>query len=610
MAVKSTVNYLAPMALWDDTKPYEITGNVSADVPRTNFRFEPHVVEIQDARALPSKVSLSTYGFEWVAQTTTEDFKTDDSVTRYINELEEFIQDHFKADKVLTFQYQVRKRQPDRLDPRIRPPSNFVHVDVSPAGAEARIRFNYPEVADDILRRRHMLLSLWRPLFSPLQDYPLALCDARSVNDNDLIESDYIYPNFVSESFLLNHSPEHKWFYLSDQRKDELLMITNYDSAFKTRTPHTGFELTDSKENTRARESIEVKVVDLVLTDGSKVIVRYGDHADALSRMCASLTKAKDFAASEKQESYLSKLISFYQTGDIDTHKEASKDWLADETPCVETWSGFLEPGRDPSGVRCEFEALVAVQNKKWSAAFDQLSSRAEKFILQLPWSGLGPDGAELGPFENESIIKPNFVALNLLCYCASNVWTGLTAPGYPDIKADFGRKNLTFSNRVAANNSSAQEHRFLSQNDIEVFEANRSLCFFLQLALHELIGHGCGKLFQESESGSFNFDRHHMPKNPFTDKHIGSWYGPGETPETAFSGIATAYIECLAEGIGLYLMSADGVLSTLAPDTTSDIDDVVYCGYLSIACMGLRSLLSYDPGMKARIQIKYRACY
>ncbi|KAG5813677.1 hypothetical protein H9Q74_012556 [Fusarium xylarioides] len=340
-------------------------------------------------------------------------------------------------------------------------------------------------------------------------------------------------------------------------------------------------------------------IQDLVLTDGSKVIVRYGDHADALSRMCASLTKAKDFAASEKQESYLSKLISFYQTGDIDTHKEASKDWLADETPCVETWSGFLEPGRDPSGVRCEFEALVAVQDKKWSAAFDQLSSRAEKFILQLPWSGLGPDGAELGPFENESIIKPNFVALNLLCYCASNVWTGLTAPGYPDIKADFGRKNLTFSNRVAANNSSAQEHRFLSQNDIEVFEANRSLCFFLQLALHELIGHGCGKLFQESESGSFNFDHHHMPKNPFTDKHIGSWYGPGETPETAFGGIATAYIECLAEGIGLYLMSADGVLSTLAPDTTSDIDDVVYCGYLSIACMGLRSLLSYDPGIR-----------
>ncbi|KAF5237708.1 hypothetical protein FANTH_10735 [Fusarium anthophilum] len=103
MTVKSTVNYLAPIALWEDTKPYEITGNVSADVPRTNFRFESREVEIQDARALPSEVSLITHGFEWVTQTTTEDFKTDDSVSRYINELEEFVQDHFKADKVLTF---------------------------------------------------------------------------------------------------------------------------------------------------------------------------------------------------------------------------------------------------------------------------------------------------------------------------------------------------------------------------------------------------------------------------------------------------------------------------------------------------------------------------
>jgi dipeptidyl-peptidase-3 len=166
----------------------------------------------------------------------------------------------------------------------------------------------------------------------------------------------------------------------------------------------------------------------------------------------------------------------------------------------------------------------------------------------------------------------------------------------------------MTFSNRVAANNSSAQEHRFLKQVDVELFHANRSLCFFLQLALHELIGHSCGKLFEETETGSYNFDPHQMPKNPFTDQPVSSWYGPGETPETAFGGIATAYIECLAEGIGLYLMSADGVLGTLAPETTSDVDDVVYVGYLSIACMGLRALLSYNPETKKWGQVHDQA--
>ncbi|RGP69506.1 dipeptidyl-peptidase iii [Fusarium sporotrichioides] len=52
--------------------------------------------------------------------------------------------------------------------------------------------------------------------------------------------------------------------------------------------------------------------------------------------------------------------------------------------------------------------------------------------------------------------------------------------------------------------------------------------------------------------------------------------------------------------------MSADGVLGTLAPDTTSDIDDVIYIGYLSIACMGLRALLSYNSETKVHDQARF----
>jgi hypothetical protein len=108
MTATSNLNYLAPIALWEDTKPYEITGNVSVEVPRTNFQFEPYAVEIKDARFLPYNISLSTHGFEWVTHETPEDFTTDESVTRYIQKLEGFVKDYFKAKKVLTFQYQVQ----------------------------------------------------------------------------------------------------------------------------------------------------------------------------------------------------------------------------------------------------------------------------------------------------------------------------------------------------------------------------------------------------------------------------------------------------------------------------------------------------------------------
>ena len=77
---------------------------------------------------------------------------------------------------------------------------------------------------------------MWRPLFGPLQDYPLAVCDSRTVHANDLIKSDYVYPNFESESFVVKHSPVHRWYYLGDQNRDEILLITNYDSKLGLRT--------------------------------------------------------------------------------------------------------------------------------------------------------------------------------------------------------------------------------------------------------------------------------------------------------------------------------------------------------------------------------------
>lgn len=108
MAITSNLNYLAPIVLWEETKPYEITGNVSAEIPRTNFQFQPYAVAIKDTRALKDGISLSTHGFEWVSHETVEDFKTDESVNRYIKELEGFVKDYFNAEKVLTFQYQVQ----------------------------------------------------------------------------------------------------------------------------------------------------------------------------------------------------------------------------------------------------------------------------------------------------------------------------------------------------------------------------------------------------------------------------------------------------------------------------------------------------------------------
>ena len=76
-----------------------------------------------------------------------------------------------------------------------------------------------------------MSASVWRPLFGPIKDWPLAMLDYRSVDKaSDFIAADVIYPHYVGESFNVFHNSRHKWFYLADQMADEVLIFKSFDS--------------------------------------------------------------------------------------------------------------------------------------------------------------------------------------------------------------------------------------------------------------------------------------------------------------------------------------------------------------------------------------------
>lgn len=87
-------------------------------------------------------------------------------------------------------------------------------------------------------KTNHLLLSTlklcsstWRPLFDKVDDWPLALCDSRSVDlEADLIPSDSVFPDTVSETLQVFQNPEHKWFFLDGQKINEMLLFKIFDS--------------------------------------------------------------------------------------------------------------------------------------------------------------------------------------------------------------------------------------------------------------------------------------------------------------------------------------------------------------------------------------------
>lgn len=70
---------------------------------------------------------------------------------------------------------------------------------------------------------------MWRPL-EQVDDYPLALTDARSFTKEDLVASDNIRSNFQGETFFGRYTPYYKWYYLSKQQPNELFIFKIHDS--------------------------------------------------------------------------------------------------------------------------------------------------------------------------------------------------------------------------------------------------------------------------------------------------------------------------------------------------------------------------------------------
>ena len=237
---------------------------------------EHHAMPILDCRELSPAPSVDSAGFALVhAPSAIVDFYDDDEVrSRYYPEVANFLRRVLGALEVVVFDHNQRSAvRAAQGQPGVRMPVDAAHDDYTPSSG--------PRRASEILRdagrapangQRMALINVWRPIIGPVQDVPLAVCDARSVAPGDLIGTDIHHfgaddlehPRYSGEIYSVVYNPNHRWYYAPDMQPDEVLLLKNWDSSEDGRasyTPHTGFKNPAAPAGTRPRESIEVRTL-------------------------------------------------------------------------------------------------------------------------------------------------------------------------------------------------------------------------------------------------------------------------------------------------------------------------------------------------------------
>jgi hypothetical protein len=83
-----------------------------------------------------------------------------------------------------------------------------------------------PELVPELSKHRYQIINLWRPISHPADDFPLALCDYRTLNwDRDLIPTILKFETRDGETYRVRYSPEHRWKYVKGMTPEEAVLI-------------------------------------------------------------------------------------------------------------------------------------------------------------------------------------------------------------------------------------------------------------------------------------------------------------------------------------------------------------------------------------------------
>jgi hypothetical protein len=261
--IEATLNYIVD----DGSKVFTIVAGPGGSDTRSGGTPDPRRVKIHNGRPHTKQFDLETSGFRFVSHDTkVNDFYDEDEIKRvYYPEMVELIKAESGAKRVVVFDHTLRTADDElRESKQIREVVRRVHNDYTEWSAPQRVRDILPDEAEDLLKRRFAIIQAWRPIRYPVDTYPLAMADAKTLSPADMIVSERRAAGRIGQTYAIKYNPNHKWFWFPRMRREEAYVFKVFDSLKDGRarwTAHTAFDDPTTPPHARPRESIEIRTM-------------------------------------------------------------------------------------------------------------------------------------------------------------------------------------------------------------------------------------------------------------------------------------------------------------------------------------------------------------
>jgi dipeptidyl-peptidase III len=215
-----------------------------------------------------------------------------------------------------------------------------------------------------------------------------------------------------------------------------------------------------------------------------------GRYARELGLAIRDLQQALPHAPASQQK-VINALIRYYQTGEHSDWIAVGTDWVRDKSN-PDFSNGFVEVYKDPRGQKGAIQGFVTIVDQKMNSMMSAFASNAGYFEQHAPWLDQYKNPNPKPPVVNatETVIESGTFAVNTI---------GDNLPNEDEIHEKYGSKSFIFTGSIRALNSAMGEkvsgEFAASQAEADRAEKYGDLAENLFTAMHEVIGHGSGKL-------------------------------------------------------------------------------------------------------------------